>query len=877
MSDTFNTFCSTTPEQRRTILLLEALALIHDIGKLSDRFLESLALNSNTSYEYSLFVDPRKVEMYKGFFMPGSIPTQVKKELNNAIKNDCAFSERPDLTESLKSIEITDFNNTTYTLADLVPFLKCLKKKYLPELFGNFMHPVLLIKHMHGIAHFDKDGGDKQQPYDQMYRGTPFGFEEKIQTGTIKELNEILSRLPLSADEIQKITSNDRQKWLDEMRKGMCKGIADTRKTLNDVTLWDWGYIVSTLTKASANYIFLRGCPQSLDDIEFLILRINLDKLEFYTSSDKISDLLGKQEELDKAYASVKTLLEETCAFGNRIYHDETGDYYLMPNIFSVEEKKALRQAVQGKFPKDLQPCIHFGEPVTAEKLDNKGIRAYSIRQLVADPRLEAKKERVVQTDNDPYLFNENEWEINRPDNSEICSVCGKYPVGYPTEASTSDKEKELAKWATQKKAEERNVCRYCLERRGRRASEWGKTTQNTTPETTIWTDEVADENSRLALFIGSFGLDPWLNGSVLDTISKNASPARLYRIAETARAFWEKIKEKELKDVIGQRLLRLKLEPDSVNVITEKLGDFHTYELECQESRTAVVWDKQNKYFLTIENLDSFASSIGKKQSNLLEHFGKGPCIIRQPSAYGKAGQRNDTVTFRNVTQTMSYYPAIPLLLEPSLCMTLIPANKAIQFVKAVKVAYEQQMSSVQNYLPLGIGLVFFQKNTPVRAIMEAGNSMRNILACKPTELSSSRFDFEFLDTAGRRYEICYDDKGKRSTTKPFYLSAFDYLEELWKHFENLSLSQRYQIIGLIEAKREEWCITIDPSDEKQKIFSQFVSDTLAGANWPEKKWYRMDENSRKNLVEAATSGQLKDWAELHMQILKEKNGGSE
>ena len=29
MSDTCNIFCSTTPEQRRTILLLEALALIH--------------------------------------------------------------------------------------------------------------------------------------------------------------------------------------------------------------------------------------------------------------------------------------------------------------------------------------------------------------------------------------------------------------------------------------------------------------------------------------------------------------------------------------------------------------------------------------------------------------------------------------------------------------------------------------------------------------------------------------------------------------------------------------------------------------------------------------------------------------------------------
>jgi len=371
--------------------------------------------------------------------------------------------------------------------------------------------------------------------------------------------------------------------------------------------------------------------------------------------------------------------------------------------------------------------------------------------------------------------------------------------------------------------------------------------------------------------------LNPWLNGSVLDTISKNASPARLYRIAETARAFWEKIKDKELKDVIGQRLLRLKLEPDNANVINEKLGDFHTYELECQGSRTAVVWDKQNKYFLTIENLDSFASSIGKKQSNLLEHFGKVPCIIRQPSAYGKAGQKGDTITFRNVTQTMSYYPAIPLLLEPSLCMTLVPANKAIQFVKTVKVTYEQQMSSVQNSLPLGIGLVFFPKNTPVRAVMEAGNSMRSILASKPAELLTSRFDFEFLDTAGRRYEICYDEKGKRAATRPFYLADFERMEELWKHFQHLSLSQRYQIIELLETKREEWAISTSSSAEIMGTFKQFVSDTLAGANWPKGKIWKASDKKSLELIEAGVNGKLKNWAELHMQILKEKNGGSE
>ena len=92
------------------------------------------------------------------------------------------------------------------------------------------------------------------------------------------------------------------------------------------------------------------------------------------------------------------------------------------------------------------------------------------------------------------------------------------------------------------------------------------------------------------------------------------------------------------------------------------------------------------------------------------------------------------------------------------------------------------------------------------------------------------------------------------------------------------MSLSQRYQIIGLVEDKREEWEISASSSEERRKTFRQFVSDTLIGANWPKgKKWDTIDEKSRTNLIDAGVSGQLKDLFELHLQILKEKNGGSE
>ena len=157
MTETCNTFCSN--DQRRTILLLEALALIHDIGKLTDRFLESEAPKSKISHN-TLFIDPSQLELYNNLSNNKKKSAIINKRLDINGKKYQAFSERPDLTGSLKSIKITDWNNTSYTLADLVPFLSKTtfwKENDWNDLLGKNMQPGLLIGYMHGIAHFDKE------------------------------------------------------------------------------------------------------------------------------------------------------------------------------------------------------------------------------------------------------------------------------------------------------------------------------------------------------------------------------------------------------------------------------------------------------------------------------------------------------------------------------------------------------------------------------------------------------------------------------------------------------------------------------------------------------------------------------------------------
>ncbi|NTV93767.1 MAG: hypothetical protein HGA72_11075, partial [Chlorobiaceae bacterium] len=414
-----------TNEQRRTILLLEALGLVHDIGKLSDKFLvlKSRSVGNNGDFHYDLFVDPSKVSLFKGSGDPSAqndARNKVTEWLTSAeTPENCAFSERSDFTDTLNSISITDWHKTSYTLAELAPLVmhpvyNSNKYDWKGE-FGKPMNPGLLIGTMHGVAHIDKpsEADPKKQPYDDMYRATPFGYETRIEPGSS---SKILSSLPLYDLETVVSGTRERRVWLENMKTGLDEAIADTQRPLNDVTLWDWGYLVASLTKAAARYLFISGKAQTLfKDIPLNVLRINVDMLDLYTHSDRISDLLGKQTILENAFNAVREIIEFDWALGNRLYHDETGAYYLLPgDIWDTETEQTLRENIQARFSDDLIPRVYLGEQFLVGDLDqqnggNREYRLVAIRKLIANPRKNAQKEPAVMAGNNLYHF-EDEW-----------------------------------------------------------------------------------------------------------------------------------------------------------------------------------------------------------------------------------------------------------------------------------------------------------------------------------------------------------------------------------------------------------------------------------------------------------------------------------
>lgn len=329
-----------TEEERKAILYLEALGLIHDLGKLSDDFLQSRALGKAIKYNYKLLVDPRLVfPDYRACTAKGA-RAEIRKwqELADAPRG-APFKDRKDLTAILQGFSFKGWDGADYKLAQLMALANRpgLAKIDWTTVLGKNMHPGLLVGQVHGIAHFEKEDApdDQAQPYQRMYRATPFGLEDRIPVGSTDGLTKVLESLPL--DQIGHILTDQRQEWLKNMRDGMVQGIADTRRPQNDLTLWDWGYMAASLTKAAAAWFF-KTKPASHDFtnrglLAWRTLRVNLDFLGLYQQSDTIRDLLGIGDALKESFKAVQTLLEETYTLANRFYHDETGAYYLFPNF----------------------------------------------------------------------------------------------------------------------------------------------------------------------------------------------------------------------------------------------------------------------------------------------------------------------------------------------------------------------------------------------------------------------------------------------------------------------------------------------------------------------------------------------------------------
>lgn len=424
------------------------------------------------------------------------------------------------------------------------------------------------LSRCHNTAHFDKqDPAGGEQSYPGVQISSPFGFERAVP----ENLTTRMWALPW--DSLASYSQTERQRLLSALRELFSQVGADTRRPTNEVDLWSWGLLVGALYKAALAGVLISGHNLPACNLRWRLLSVRVDGLGYLLNVVRLPDLLSRQQLLQNALDRVRLLLEETYPLASEVYRDENGSLYVvadLPDLLSLTDnrKVPLSQLILLEFSqatlKEDQKLQLGGELVPMLAIEPTGWWGQDPCRNGDDelPAINTMLSPDVRSQADVEAI-EAFW-TSRVD--VICTVCGLRPQGPG------------------KKAIERNVCDICEQRRLDRSQAWASEQAHKT----IWIDEVADTNGRLALIVGQFDLKGWLEGSLLDSLlviapnekkgktTKTASFSRVQRIWQTTRQFWQDTNAELVRLLSDDRrrvLLYLDHQPD--------LGPFHVYELD--------------------------------------------------------------------------------------------------------------------------------------------------------------------------------------------------------------------------------------------------------------------------------------------------------
>jgi hypothetical protein len=590
------------------------------------------------------------------------------------------------------------------------------------------------------LAHGEISGAEKpyslpkkESNWEALRKATAFGYEhEPLQVWDLADKRDLLIRAALTAC---RSPISQRASFIEAARSALEAGLGDTQWPVNEINLWDYATTIATLFKSAVAKAVMEDKIPDVGEMKWRLLSIRYDGLGYLSRAHRISDLLARRDILREALDAVQAVVEVEIPLGNQIYRDENGSVLVVPHV-TVENEEidvlklppgegadtetldrllVRRFAETGRSPLggELAPIIALSGSVRGKDIRLTEAPAW------ANPPLHADAAAIAGL-----------WE-DKTRHGEVCTVCELRPQGYGApendwnwHVEKGHRPGELPLDCKVCKAQSRAICHICLERRDDRSKEWA--TNEIAFSGTIWTDEVADADGRLALIVGRFGLEGWLDGQLIPTMQKSVSFARIRRCWSTTRSFWQEVEAELPMRVGGHHRARLLITPDQPSSLTN-LGLFHAYEIKINGRYLSVVWDPEQKRFITTENLDYVRKLLGVR--SWIDSLKEKSFTVYEPSAHLTQRESRISINIEKVEEVSNAYsPAITLLTEPAVYMALVPADKALGVAQFITEKYEREMSKVRDRLPLHLGLVFAPRRTPIRTILEAGGRILNM-----------------------------------------------------------------------------------------------------------------------------------------------------
>lgn len=332
------------------------------------------------------------------------------------------------------------------------------------------------------------------------------------------------------------------QQWRDQaigpssyIRAAFLSTLAETRLPNNDVTLWDQSYVAAALFKSAVAGAILHGSfPWNTKEIKqkirWRLLTVAVGADHYEMRAVKIGDWTGVRAILDDFFARVADLIEVDLAVGSLLYQDSSVAIFSFPGERFDENGPASwiegwEQYLEQEVDR-IAESLHLETPPLV-------CLSPPTRSLVLMARERRRAAEVLAIPvHRPWSISHRVSEEGR---RHVCPVCRVRLNGDPSNKG--------------------RPCRVCRERRHQRFKDWldGRINYDT-----IWFEEVADRNNRIALLTVSLDLEPWLNGERVDSLRAQAIPewSRYNPVLSKPRRRDESKRREEVNPILPYELM---------------------------------------------------------------------------------------------------------------------------------------------------------------------------------------------------------------------------------------------------------------------------------------------------------------------------------
>jgi len=317
-------------DNRKNILLAELAAWLHDVGKCADAFLQPGGMGFNA---HACRGNPR-VNPHKAIFSQQELPNLPYWSNLSPERGQCARLEEANhntaLWRTLKNLGLSlsrdtiildcpNSNQKFPSILELILWGRPLVANHYKRFGRVLQHPRAYLSAVlgwcHKIAHIEKEDSADGAP--NIHIDSPFGY---LKTA-IRKLDD---KLKCVFQYIPNLIGKHKE-TLEDLRKNYTQAPGDTRRPINEVTLWDWSSIVAALYKAEIARCVLTGEQREPKDVKWRLLSIRTNGLEYLLSAPSIPDILARKDLLTDAWNRVQKILEEEYPLGIEVYRDENG------------------------------------------------------------------------------------------------------------------------------------------------------------------------------------------------------------------------------------------------------------------------------------------------------------------------------------------------------------------------------------------------------------------------------------------------------------------------------------------------------------------------------------------------------------------------